>query len=705
MPEVAEANRPVAPVPSPAGPGPAAPTTAWPGADAGPVPPPAAVPVAPSGGATGETELLAAAAEPAASGGDAGAPSGPEMFGPYRLEELIGRGGMGEIHRAYDTAHDRRVALKRLPPSLAGDPVFRARFRTEAALAARLHEPHIIPIHDYGEIDGQLYLDMRLVEGPDLATLLRREGPLPPARAVGIATQVGAALDAAHANGLVHRDIKPGNVLVTDPGSGGRAGDDFVYVTDFGIARAVDGGTSGSLTSTGTTVGSLDYVAPERFGATPGDHRADVYALGCLLHEALTGQRPFPVQGLPALINAHLSAPPPVPSALRPGLPRGLDAVVARALAKDPDQRFPTAGSLAESARNALLSGPAGPGAARPVAARAAAAPSPLPVPPPAGPPPGPAGTSRGGPQRRSTVLTALAVVATVLVLGGALVTTQLVKPAAASSTVDRATAPATGSAPTSAPAPGPAATSARAAAAVPDMPAPDAADPMTVTVAVPVPGDPPDPVTVPVVVPGPPGPNPGPVQKLASAAHNDSGRFHVDTTWQPPADLVGDTLVGYEVTATSPAGTAVLRVSSARLTDRDTGRNCAHDLTYTVHALAQQPGSASLVRGDGALVRVKPVLDCTPTLKVAAKAAGGKKLTVTVTCAGAAKNGNTRGTLAVLVDGVRRWTHACTVPAGGSVAYTATITGVAVGAHRVIASATSVSGTHTAGPVTVTAR
>ena len=193
--------------------------------------------------------------------------------------------------------------------SLAADPTFQARFRAEAALAAKLHEPHVIPIHDFGEIDGQLYIDMRLVEGPDLAHLLPESGPLPAQRVVDIVTQVATALDAAHTAGLVHRDIKPGNVLIVR--SEGDVPTDFVYVADFGIARALDGSTSGSLTSTGTTVGSLDYIAPERFGNDHGDRRADIYALGCVLYEALTAEKPVP-RARPA---RHRQRPPQHPTA------------------------------------------------------------------------------------------------------------------------------------------------------------------------------------------------------------------------------------------------------------------------------------------------------------------------------------------------------------------------------------------------------
>ncbi|MGQ0574311.1 MAG: DUF6777 domain-containing protein [Pseudonocardia sp.] len=342
------------------------------------------------------------------------------MFGPYRLESLLGRGGMGEVHRAYDTVRGRVVALKRLPPALASDVEFQARFRKEAALAARLHEPHIIPIHDYGEIDGVLYIDMRLVEGSDLAELLAAHGPLSARRAVHVVAQVAAALDVAHAQDLVHRDIKPGHVLVT-PGTIGDAGEgEFVYVADFGIARAMSHGST-SLTATGATVGSLDYMAPERFTDGHGDHRVDVYSLGCLLFEALTARRPFPGEGLPAMVYAHLHTPPPRPSELVAGLPPGLDDVVAKAMAKDPADRYAGAGELALAARAALAASAGDAGAAtlpERVAARgsattdlptdvvaAAALPSAAAEPPPsvppvaaAGPPPSPAASDATAP-------------------------------------------------------------------------------------------------------------------------------------------------------------------------------------------------------------------------------------------------------------------------------------------------------------------
>ncbi|MGK3200502.1 protein kinase domain-containing protein [Amycolatopsis sp. MEPSY49] len=267
-----------------------------------------------------------------------------EQFGPYRIEGLLGRGGMGEVHRAYDTAHDRVVALKLLSGPNAGDEAFRARFRRESQIVARLREPHVIPIHAYGEIDGRLYLDMRLVEGKDLKELLE-DGPLEPARAAGIVDQVAGALDAAHEDGLVHRDVKPSNVLVTSA--------DFVYLVDFGIARSMTAeGTS--ITGTGNVIGTLDYMAPERFGDAPITGLVDVYALACVFFECLTGRRPFPAEGAAAQMGAHLNAPPPVPSQERPGLPPALDAVVARGMAKNPAGRYPTARAFADAVRTAL---------------------------------------------------------------------------------------------------------------------------------------------------------------------------------------------------------------------------------------------------------------------------------------------------------------------------------------------------------------
>jgi YVTN family beta-propeller protein len=268
------------------------------------------------------------------------------QVGNYRLEILLGVGGMGEVYKAYDTLRDRYVALKLLPQVFSGDRDYLKRFQRESNVAARLRDPHVIPIHDFGEIDGQLFIDMRLVDGADIAALLDRYGRIAPQRAVYLISQVAEALDAAHADHLVHRDIKPSNILVTSS--------DFVYVVDFGIARSV-GGRQTPLTHTGAYIGTLDYMAPERFIGHEVDGRADVYSLACLLHECLTGAPPFSGKDLPALMYAQLYFGPPEASSLVEGIPPALDAVIARGMAKDPKDRFQTAGALATAAREALL--------------------------------------------------------------------------------------------------------------------------------------------------------------------------------------------------------------------------------------------------------------------------------------------------------------------------------------------------------------
>jgi serine/threonine protein kinase len=206
--------------------------------------------------------------------------------------------------------------LKLLQDSLSGDDGFRERFQREATVTAKLSDPHVIPIHDYGEIDGRLYLDMRLVAGHDLATELEN-GPLPPERAVGIVEQVAAALDSAHGAGLIHRDVKPSNVLLT-ASAPGRA--DFAYLVDFGIAHIAATSTRSRLTATGATVGTFAYMAPERFLTGPANHTVDVYALACVLYECLTGQRPFPSDEPAILMRSHLDVPPPRASTLGPGV-------------------------------------------------------------------------------------------------------------------------------------------------------------------------------------------------------------------------------------------------------------------------------------------------------------------------------------------------------------------------------------------------
>jgi serine/threonine-protein kinase len=268
------------------------------------------------------------------------------QVGHYRLDTLLGAGGMGEVYRAYDTQRDRYVALKLLPEALSGDRAYLKRFQRESNVAARLRDPHVIPIHDFGEIDGQLFIDMRLVDGADIGTLIDTGGRIAPERAVHLIGQVAEALDAAHADHLVHRDIKPSNVLVTPS--------DFVYVVDFGIARST-GERQTPLTNTGAYIGTLDYMAPERFIGHDVDGRADVYSLACLLHECLTGAPPFGGRELPALMYAQLYYPPPEASRLVEGVPHALDAVIACGMAKDPNDRFQTAGALAAAAREALL--------------------------------------------------------------------------------------------------------------------------------------------------------------------------------------------------------------------------------------------------------------------------------------------------------------------------------------------------------------
>lgn len=265
------------------------------------------------------------------------------VFGRYRLVELMGRGGMGEVWRAHDTeTNNRVVAIKVLPSHLAADETYARRFRREADAAARLNNPHIVPIHNYGEIDGRLYVDMRLIEGRDLQEVLAA-GPLDPARAVRIVEQVAKALHAAHKIGLVHRDVKPSNILVDE--------DDFAYLIDFGIARATD---ETALTSTGAVIGTYHYMAPERLGAGDVDARSDIYALACVFFECLTGQRPFPGASVESQVAGHLTAPPPQPSASSPNVPADLDAVIRHGMAKNPDERFQSTVELARAARDAI---------------------------------------------------------------------------------------------------------------------------------------------------------------------------------------------------------------------------------------------------------------------------------------------------------------------------------------------------------------
>ncbi|MBI2696039.1 serine/threonine-protein kinase [Mycobacterium nebraskense] len=252
-------------------------------------------------------------------------------FGPYELRSLIGTGATGETYRAYDTVKDRTVAVKLLPAEMAAEPGFQQRFRRECTVAARLQEPHVIPVDDFGEIDGVFFVDMQLVEGGSLKDLLRERGPLEPSRAASITAQVARALDAAHAAGLVHLGVRPENVLLTP--------DHFAYLVDFGIAHAD---------------GSRAYIAPERFTTGRVGPQTDVYSLACLLYECLTGQPPFESTDPEELKSAHMLSPAPRPSIMRRGIGRAFDDVIARGMAKQRTARFASAGELARAASDAV---------------------------------------------------------------------------------------------------------------------------------------------------------------------------------------------------------------------------------------------------------------------------------------------------------------------------------------------------------------
>lgn len=266
-------------------------------------------------------------------------------FGKYNLTRLLGKGGGGAVYEAFDTGKQRTVAVKILADELSTNPTFRTRFQRESQAAAILQEPHVIPIHDWGEIDGSLYIEMRLVQGQTLLELIAN-GPLTPARAVAIISQVAAALDAAHAEGLIHRDIKPQNIIVTAA--------DFVYLVDFGIA---EGRGDPRLTTVGTQIGTLNYMAPERLRNEVATPAVDVYSLACVLYESLTADAPFAGDSLEHVVAAHLALPPPRPTAANPRIPTALDNVVARGMAKHPDDRYGSAGALARAAQRALGSG------------------------------------------------------------------------------------------------------------------------------------------------------------------------------------------------------------------------------------------------------------------------------------------------------------------------------------------------------------
>ncbi len=289
-------------------------------------------------------------------------------FGRYHLVESLYRDGMGEVWRAFDPRSDRFVAVRMLPATCTTDAGFHTRFRRNTGAAAGLDEPHVVKIHDFGEIDGRLFVTMQLLESRNLQEILDA-GPVPAARAVWIIEQIASALHAAHDVGLVHSNVNPTNILVAE--------DDFAYLTDFGIATEEIG-----LTNAGAFRGAnWSYMAPERFRTGTSDVRADVYGLACVLHQSMTGQPPFPGAGRDQLA-AHMFKPPPQPSRIQPGVPPAMDRIIAKGMAKEPDQRYATTKHLAKAARLALATPMRPP--TSPASPRARAAPTPRKNAPPA---------------------------------------------------------------------------------------------------------------------------------------------------------------------------------------------------------------------------------------------------------------------------------------------------------------------------------
>ncbi|GGW41041.1 hypothetical protein GCM10010503_16500 [Streptomyces lucensis JCM 4490] len=275
----------------------------------------------------------------------------------YLVESEVGRGGMAVVYRARDLRLGRTVALKLLAPELARNDTFRRRFTHESQVAASLDHPHIVPVFEAGETDDVLYIAMRYVSGSDLRHLLDLRGPLPPPDAVRITAQVASALDAAHAHGLVHRDVKPGNILIAEGTDSDHP--EHVYLTDFGLTKKSLSLTG--FTSVGQFVGTLDYVAPEQISGRPVDGRCDVYGLACVVYEVLTGRPPFQREDDMALLWAHQYDEPPPPSGVRPGLAADVDTVFAKALAKSPDARYDTCLDFVAALRAATAPPPAAP--------------------------------------------------------------------------------------------------------------------------------------------------------------------------------------------------------------------------------------------------------------------------------------------------------------------------------------------------------
>lgn len=285
--------------------------------------------------ASTEPQGAGSAAEPSIATG--------EHFAGYVVEGIAGQGGMGVVYRARDEQLGRAVALKVIAPALARDEAFRERFKRESRLAAQIDHPNVVAVYRAGEEAGQLFIAMRFVDGVDLATTLAERGRLSPAAAANLVAQIARGLDAAHARGLVHRDVKPANVLVA-----GAEGDERAYLTDFGLS--IERGTQGAMTRTGQWVGTVAYIAPEQIRGGAVDARADVYALAGLLYHCVAGEVPFPAEHELDALSAHLSRPPPRPSAHVAGVPAALDRVVGQGMSKDPARRFPSAGDLGRAA-------------------------------------------------------------------------------------------------------------------------------------------------------------------------------------------------------------------------------------------------------------------------------------------------------------------------------------------------------------------
>jgi serine/threonine-protein kinase len=271
-------------------------------------------------------------------------------LGGYRLLGVLGQGGMGVVYMAEHVRLGRKVALKVLSPELASDERFRDRFVRESRIAASLEHPNIVPVYESAEMDGQLFIVMRYVPGTDLKAIIKEQGPLEPARTFGLLSQIAGALDAAHAEGLVHRDVKPGNVLVAPATSSDT--EEHAWLTDFGLTKRVT--SESGITATGQFVGTFDYAPPEQFEGKALDARTDVYSLTAVLYECLTGEVPYPRDQDVALMYAHLSASPPKPTVKRPKLPRTVDDVIATGMAKKPEVRFASAGELIRTAGAAL---------------------------------------------------------------------------------------------------------------------------------------------------------------------------------------------------------------------------------------------------------------------------------------------------------------------------------------------------------------